>query len=308
MLPTRDLSEYPEISNVERTGLVETVFTNRDALHAAISEDDGKTWRGFREVILNPIRNAADFRELGNDSVQEHDKSVHQTQALELHGGKVLLALGQNVASRRIVVFDPKWLYETKRTEDFRTGLGNVSTHLYVKSLSGGWRGWAGHCAWNRVPGALLVRDPDTDRGTKREVLQLCRIRDPRLVCDRQGVVWNYPAARKGRVAVSCRIDGEGFLLTLADHWMNPSDEVGPRRSPLAVEVTPKDVSAGSWHEVVAAWDADAGTATVSCDGREFARRTFSVAAPAGVSYLHLQSLAEGEDAKGAYFRQFSKE
>ncbi len=308
MLPTRDVSEYPEIGPGEKSGQWETVFTNRDALHAAISEDDGKTWRGFREVVLNQIRNAADFRELGNDPAQEHDKSVHQTQALELPGGKVLLALGQNVAARQLVVFDPKWLYETKRTEDFRHGLRNVSCHLYVKSLSGGWRGWAGHCAWNRVPGALLVRAPDTDRGTRREVLQLCRIRDPRLVSDRQGVVWNYPAARKGRVSIVCRIDGEGFLLTLADHWMNPCDEVGPRRSPLAVEVTAKDVPAGSWHTVVAEWDSAEGAATVSCDGKVFARRTFSVPSSAGVSYLHLQTLAEGEDAKGTYFRSFSKE
>lgn len=28
----------------------------------AISEDDGKTWIGFREVALDPIRNRADFR------------------------------------------------------------------------------------------------------------------------------------------------------------------------------------------------------------------------------------------------------
>jgi hypothetical protein len=89
---------------------------------------------------------------------------------------------------------------------------------------------------------------------------------------------------------------------------MNPCDEVGPRRSPLAVEVTAKDVPAGSWHTVVAEWDSAERAATVSCDGKVFARRTFSVPSSAGVSYLHLQTLAEGEDAKGTYFRSFSKE
>ena len=48
----------PDIIN----GVWEDVFTNRDALHAAISSDGGKTWQGFREILLNPARNDADFR------------------------------------------------------------------------------------------------------------------------------------------------------------------------------------------------------------------------------------------------------
>ena len=307
-LPTRPASEYPELNGSELGGYSESAFTNRDALHAAISDDDGRTWRGFREIVLNPIRNAPDFRELGNDPAQEKDKSVHQTQAMELPGGKVLLALGQGAAARRIVVFDPDWLCETSRSEDFRAGLANVSTHLYVRSLTGNFRGWSGHCAWNRVSGALLVREPDTGPETKREALQLCRIPDPRLVSDRQGVVWNFPAARKGRVAISCRIEGEGFRLTLADHWMNPCDEYGPARSPLSAAVSAQDVPAGAWHEVVAEWDADAGRASLSCDGRKFREAPFAVKSSAGVSYLHLQTLAEGLDPKGAYFRAFSME
>ena len=77
--------------------------------------------------------------------------------------------------------------------EDFKAGLEGVSHHLFVKSLAGNFRGWSGHCAFNRVPGALLVREPDTGPKTKREVLQICRIRDERLVSDLQGVVWNFP-------------------------------------------------------------------------------------------------------------------
>ena len=315
MLPTRDLSEYPELDKVTSEGVWETVFTNRDALHAAISDDDGKTWRGFREIALTEPRNASDFRELGNDPAQEHDKSVHQTQALELPGGKVLLAYGQNSAARRIAIFDPDWLLETTREEDFRTGLGNISNHLYVKSLSGGWRGWAGHCAWNRMPGATLVRDPDTDNpppGAKRsvrEVLQLARVRDPRLVSERQGIVWNFPAARKGKVTIVCRVVGAGFRLTLADHWMNPCDEVGPLRSPFSMPITSKELPGTSaWHVLSASWDEDAGTVTLTVDEKELANYPLASLPPFGLSYLHLQTLAEEADAEGSYFRSFRKE
>lgn len=309
ILPTRDVSEVPELANDlgALRGNWEVVFTNRDALHAAISSDGGKTWKGFREIALNEIRNATDFRELGLGEDEEFDKSVHQSQALELADGRVLLAYGQNSASRRIMIFDPDWLLETERSEDFRRGLCKVSHHLYVKSLSGGWRGWAGHCAWNRLPAAVMARLPDTDASTRREALWLVKVDDPRLVVNRPGVVWNFPAARKGRVRIACRIEGEGFRLTLADHWMNPCETCGLARSPYSRAVTPAELVPGAWHELDVVWDEDAGTAILFVDGRQLDAQSMAWCPKAGLSYLHLQLLAEGPDLGGCYFLSFSQ-
>ena len=304
MLPTRDPKSYPELGAGELSGEWETVFTNRDALHAAISDDEGKTWKGFRELILTGPRNNADFRQLGNAADQEHDKSVHQTQLLELEGGKVLLALGQNAAARRLIVFDPNWLLETGRRDDFRNGFTGLSNHLYVRSMAGGARGWAGHCAFNRVPGALLVRDPETTRATKRELLQLCRIRDPRLLSDRQGLVWNFPAAEKGVVELDVRIAKSGFRLTLADHWMNPCDETGPSLSPFSCEVT-KDLVGGAWCRLAVAFDGATRTAKLSVNGKVVRELAYTGENPAPISYVHLQTLAEDDDPIGTYFRFF---
>jgi hypothetical protein len=221
----------------------------------------------------------------------------------------VLLAYGQNPSARRILIFDPDWLTETARSDDFRHGLGNLSTHLYVKSCTGGWRGWAGHCAWNRVPGALLVRDPHMDslppgaKPSNRDVLHLCRIRDGRLVCDRQGIVWNFPASRSGRLELDCRIIGSGFKLTLADHWMNPSDETGPGRCPFSERIDDGTLRVPGWHRVSVEWSG--AKVRISADGVELVARDGVRIPRFGFSYVHLQTLSEETDEKGTCFRSF---
>lgn len=309
MLPTRDPAELPELTPNDLTGEWETAFTNRDALHAAISEDNGKTWHGFREIILTGIRNDTDFRELGNDPAEEQDKSVHQTQMLELPNGKILLALGQNPAARRLVLFDPSWLYETGRKEDFRHGLGAVSHHLYVKSPSGGRAGWAGHCAWNRIPGAVMAREPAENGKVSRyrESLWLCRLDDPRLVSTCSGVVWNFPAARKGTLEIDFRIEGCGFQVALQDHWSNTCDEYLESRSFLVVPISPDEFGCKArWMTLTLHWDLDKGESTLVCGS---VTRTLPLKkegfSPAGPSYLHIQTLAEKEDRAGTFFREF---
>lgn len=74
--------------------------------------------------------------------------------------GKILLSCGQHKYARRLILLDPKWLLETSREEDFAYGLENVSTQVYLKSVSGNRRVRAGHCAWNRTHGAVLMPDP----------------------------------------------------------------------------------------------------------------------------------------------------
>lgn len=289
-------------------------FTNRDALHAAISDDDGATWRGFRELALSESRNACDWRELGNDDAQEKDKSVHQTQMLELGEGKVLVAYGQNSSTRRLAIFDPDWLMETEHKDNFQKGLANISHHLYLKSHSGPWRGWAGHCAWNRLSGAAMVLNPDVPMSNRGDVLWLGRIRDPRLVSDRAGIVWNFPASRRGTVLVNARIVGEGFRFTLADHWMNPCDETNPALSPISVPVTERELPCRKplaklqdWHDLTAEWDCEKGEVVLKVDGKPWRTEKMAWIPEAGFSYLHVQTLAEDADPDGTHFRLFSK-
>ena len=128
-LPERNHDRLPEDDPRTphiKAGTMEDVFTNRDAFHAAISEDDGRTWIGFRELLLNPARNSGDFATSEGGPAVSLDKSVHQAQAIELPHGKILVAVGQHPACRRLLVFDPvgcmKWTGLTTLAMALKTG------------------------------------------------------------------------------------------------------------------------------------------------------------------------------------------
>lgn len=288
---------FPPLDEDEKSGVWEDVFTNRDANHLAISDDDMKTWTGFRELFLNQLRNNADFRSIGG--VDSRDKSVHQAQMLELPFNKLLVQFGQNETVRKAVILDIDWLYEKNREENFRYGLGNLSTHMYVKSNLGCYRGFSGHCAYNRTNGALLVPDPC---GNHKEVLQICRAEDERLVYKKQGAVWNFPASGKGRVEVELCVKGYGVRVCLTDRWYNPCDETVADEAAVRVLFDKKC----DWTKLVIEYDTEHGIFTVNRNG-ENEEFEFDIEAPCGLCYLHIQTLAENEDFEGTLIRSLKK-
>lgn len=276
----------------------EDVFTNRDANHAAISEDDGRTWKGFREIALNLIRNDADYRVKGVP-FDSRDKSVHQFQAIELPMHRVLLSYGQNAIARRAVIFDVDWLYERSRREDFRCGLGNVSTQVYLKSVPGNFR-VAGHCSWNRTNGAVLMPDPAENF---EEAVFLSRLRDPRLFSETQGLVWNFPAAKRGEVRLRLAVAGGPLRLSLTDRWFNPVDETLPYYAELSFEIPKSMLPAAGYGTLTVGFDLERKTAEISVDETRLFSLPLRGEAENGLSYLVLQSPYFGEDLEGGYVK-----
>ena len=285
-------------------GFWEDAFTNRDALHAAISSDCGKTWRGFREVLLNPARNDADFRSK-MFGFEHFDKSVHQNQAVELPNGKILLAAGQNIYCRRFVLFDPAWLDEKSRCEDFCHGTRHISNHLYYKGIAGGFRGITGHCAYNRRPGAVLMPHPDR---LDREVMLIGRHPDPRLISDSEGIVWNFPAAFSGTVRIRFRqVQGsEGTRFILTDRWINPSDPIAVEYASISVEVDrlgifehKSEATLNCWHTLTLRWNCEKTDATFQIDDGSILPAAFLRPTKTGISYLHIQTTSAGADPFG---------
>ena len=292
----------PELPTAD--GIWEDVFTNRDANHVAISEDDGKTWTCLREMALNPHRHAADFRSVGGPEC-DRDKSVHQFEAIELPMNKILVAYGQHYACRRIAIFDLNWLYEKNRHEDFVHGLANISAQSYVKSVLGGFNGhtvetalsFAGHCAYNRICGSLLVPSPLNDG---HEVLQVCSNPDPRLITPICGAVWNFPIAKRGKLTLSASIIGKGLRVSLLDHWVNPSDDTVEYFANYSVKLRPDMHPDGEqFSDFVLEYDCEAGRVKLTCGDYLCLEGVLSGKYPNGLCYLHMQSV-DG-DYEGAY-------
>lgn len=258
-------------------GVWEDVFTNRDALHAAISEDDGRTWQGFRELLLNPERNSPVF---GNTRVGE-DKSVHQVQAVEVAPGKILVSAGQHRLCRRMLLFDVRWLYEPRRSCDFQNGLDDWSAFRYYKGI-------VGHCCYNRQAEALLGRHP---QDSARRVLQMGYMPNDSLVQDNDGAVWNFPAAPDGSLTMHLRLPQKAALVTLVlnDRWFNPTDTVARYEGMYHVSLTRKilGIRDENWHDVQIFWHKNQ-PANVFVDGKQRVKLPVIGRTEHGVSYLHL--------------------
>lgn len=293
----------PPVEDEVKTGIGENAFTNRDAAHVAISTDGGKTFKGYREIILNPIRGNTDFRYIGG-LTRSLDKSVHQFQAYELPYGKVLVCLGQNI-SARLVIFDIDWLLETDNSEDFvHNALEKITTHTYVKSVCGHSAGVAGngHCAWNRAPGAYLMPDPE---GSRCEVLSISTHNDKRMYNNIGGAVWNFPMSVKGRVTINIKIAEGNARIILTDRWYNTCDPYAAEFSPFSFELTGEDIGNG-YVDLVLEYNSEEGIAKAYVGDKCVASVKAKMSIPTGISYLVMQSAQESE-SEGFYIKKLEK-
>lgn len=271
----------PLPERAEANGVWDDVFTNRDAIHAAISEDDGKTWIGMRELYLNPMRNATDYA-----FAQGVDRGVHQSQFVEVEPGKVLVSLGQNKLHRSMLLFDVDWLYEKERFCDFSDSLSEWSTFNYYKGIQG-------HCGYNRVARCRLNSHPDDPM---RHVLNIPYVPNDTLVADNEGAVWNFPATRSGELSLSLRIPEKTteVKLLLNDRWFNPSDTVARHFSMYEKSLSRQSLGIRDtkWHTVKIVWDLDkkAPSGILYVDGKRKQKLPLLNPSVHGLSYLHLIS------------------
>ncbi len=259
---------------VDRQG----VYGGRDALHAAISDDEGRTWRGYREVYLDPARDQT--------PPKTGDRGTAYPFAFTAGKGKIGVVSGQGAGRRGLVLVDPDWLLETRRADDFSKGLDGWCVFKEFGPASRFWR--------DRVAGAELVPHPD------RKDARALQVRRPDERAG-DGAVWNFPMGRRGRLTLRL-LAREGFAggsVALADRFFNPTDDAAHPLFQLALGPGGLAPEPGRWHAVVLEWDVARGQCGVRVDDREAAPLAMSGEMPRGACYLRLRSTAERTDPGG---------
>lgn len=256
----------------------EGVYGGRDALHAAISSDDGQTWSGYREVYRDPVRNGS--------PPKDGDRGTAYPGAIETGDGKILLVSGQGAERRRRFLVNPDWLLEKSQQEDF----ANLDTWHVFKGIGTPYRYWR-----DRVAGPELVTHP-ANPGAHVLHLRHADANDP------DGATWNFPAGQRGTLTLRLRT-GEHFggaQISLTDRMFDPCDDNGETHATFAFHLegdTP--FPRGEWHTVRLQWDVTKATCTLEIDGKESATLPALASSPDGLSYLRLRSTAKTLDAEG---------
>ncbi len=260
------------------------VYTCRDALHAAISEDEGQTWRGFREVYLDPYRNSP--------PPERGDRGTAYPRAVTTDDNKILLISGQGEDRRVQILLDPQWLYQTSQESDFSDSLKKWS--VFKRFLDGE--------KVSRVPGCQLIPQP-TQSG--QSVLQFRNPdENPPDVAE-----WNFPAGRSGSVTVRLMLkDGfAGGAIDLADRYFQPTDIAAITKRIYHVPIdadgrvggTKVNLNPEQWYSLELQWSVSNNELVIIIDGRKEGILNMLHSTHLGLSYLLVRSTADKIDNAG---------
>lgn len=262
------------------------VYGGRDALHAAVSDDEGKTWYGYREVYRDPTRNDTPPR--------RGDRGTAYPFPYRAPEGKVIVMTGQGRVGASLV-FDPDWLLERRREDDFSSGLDGWSVFKHVGPAERWWR--------NRTQGPILVNHPH-EAGAR-----VLHIRRPDE-WEGDGAVWNFPMGRAGTLGMRILLcDGfRGATISFMDRFFDPTDPAGDAKAVFSLPITPdggisirERLSVGEWQRLGFSWDLPQRMVVVSIDEEPVVYLQPTRGEVRGVNYVRVRSTAAEIDTAGLY-------
>jgi hypothetical protein len=219
-------------------------YGGRHVLHAAISEDEGNNWRGYREVARDPL--------IEEPPPARGDFGTAYPFATPTKDGKVIFTTGQGSSARLLcLLLDPAWLYETFQRDDFSDGSASW--------LSFGTRG------------VHVVPHPEK---AEAQVLSIQK-EDPEWPA---AAVWNFPFGIRGRLSLRLLLKPgfTGLRIGLTDHFSVPYDPEDAFYNLYNLEIDKEGrlargekLSPDHWYDLRLEWDAAQRKACVFLDNRE---------------------------------------
>jgi len=248
------------------------IYTHRDVLHMAISDDDGRSWNGFREIFRIPSRN-------DQNDMPGGDSGVAYPNAAFTKDGKIILVTGQGEHGGGKAMFrvSPEWLYETAREDDFSNGLEKWSCYTFTKM--------------GLKPGRMLGPELLSDKTAKGGNVLHVRKANKNIRGD--GAVWNFPMGRVGEITMRIKVSegSAGTAISLTDHHRHPYDSDGEETAMFTIDA--KDFGNGNWQTVSLKWNVDRGYCDLVVDGKLNFTLKIKNKTRSGVSYIRYRSLAE---------------
>ena len=280
--------------------------TSRDVLHAAISDDDGKTWRGFREVALSKQRHSLVYTRMPT-----YDATIHHQKFTLTKDNKVIIFTGQDDAKltwgsehRQAVIFDLDWLYETSRSTEFSNEYADLNVFKLSKKPLKNTKDYS------RILGATLVGHPTEPY---KKVLHLGREKCDWVWNEQDGANWNFPIGKKGSLEtrILLRKGFKGGAISLVDVFYPPSDNSGDEAAMYSLDIPAdgrlSDLIAqkpDTWYDLKLEWTGVEDNASHSC--KVYINGTLLPQAlklkntsPNGICYSRFRSTAAEADLAG---------
>ena len=260
------------------------VYGGRDALHIAVSDDEGITWRGFREIYLDHRRN--------DNPAKSGDRGTAYPLGAYTQDGTIVVIAGQGAGGRNPILIDPEWIIQTAASTSFSRGLDNWSVYKHFGPAQGWWRA--------RAVGCRLVDHP---ADATKQCLQVRKADE--LAPD--GATWNFPNGWKGslRTRLMMQEGCQGGVLCLNDRMFDPCNDFGEQFAVFRAEFGPTGklgdarLQPGRWHDIELRWDLDEPSCRLYFDGAPAGDVPLSNQTLNGISYVRFRSAAKGLDAGG---------
>ena len=227
----------------------------REVLHAAISGDEGRTWRGFREVLTEPVTET------------RGDRGTAYAAAVQNAAGKIVVASGQGEGKRAIIAFDPRWLEETAAFADSSDGPSH----------------WTAYGGGGLVSVAVTGKSSDAPLGVAAR-------KDAA-----GGASWNFPMAAAGAISFSLESAASisAIKITLNDHFTRVDDSKAAENAVFTLPLEP--ATGERKVRVRWGAETGVSMASLEIDGREAGSVAARRHAQFGVNYLRLDFTTSDE-------------